>query len=365
MLFLALASSSVQSVGRFVAAAGHPLLYALDGIARIGAAVPFGSVSVAPTLPVAVALGVVSVALVVAGASRKHAAGTALVIAALAATTAIWWSETPTGNGFAELHMIDVGQGDAIAIRTPHGRWMLVDAGRIWNGGDAGRSTVVPYLRRFGGDLSLFVLSHPHADHVGGAATVLRALHPFAYRDGAFAGGSESYRQSLNVANALRIAWSRVHPGDSLSIDGVSVTFLAPDSAWTAGLHDPNLASTIALVQYGDVRFLLTGDAESPEESWLLAHVASELHADVLKVGHHGSSTSSSSAFLDAVHPRIALVSVGAGNSYGHPSENVMRELASRGITVLRTDQLGTVVVRTDSRSLSPSSRRSAVGKIR
>ena len=264
-----------------------------------------------------------------------------LIVCGLCVATAVWWSAVPVGSGLAEFHMIDVGQGDAIAIRTPHGRWMLVDAGRIWNGGDAGRSIVVPYLRRFGGDLSLFVLSHPHADHVGGAATVLRALHPLGYRDGAFAGGSESYRQSLTVANALGVAWSRVHPGDSLAIDGVSVTFLAPDSAWTAGLHDPNLASTIALVQYGDVRFLLTGDAETPEESWLLAHVATELHADVLKVGHHGSATSSSAAFLDAVHPRVALVSVGAGNSYGHPSESVMRDLAARGITVLRTDQLG------------------------
>jgi competence protein ComEC len=352
MLFLALATGPVHSVAQFVATAAHPLLYALDGVARIGAAIPFGSITVAPTLGVAVAFGIASAALVVAAASRKHAAGAALIVAAIAATTAIWWNAAPAGNGFAELHMIDVGQGDAIAIRTPRGRWILVDAGRTWNGGDAGRSIVVPYLRRFGGDLELFVLSHPHADHVGGAATVLRALHPPAYRDGAFAGGSASYRQSLTAATSLGVAWSRVHPGDSLAIDGVGITFLAPDSAWTANLHDPNLASTIALVQYGEIRFLLTGDAETPEESWLLAHAASELHADVLKVGHHGSSTSSSAAFLDAVHPRVALVSVGVGNSYGHPSEQVMRDLTSRGIAVLRTDQLGTIVVRTDGHML-------------
>jgi competence protein ComEC len=246
-----------------------------------------------------------------------------------------------------------VGQGDAIAIRTPHGRWILMDAGRTWTAGDAGRTVVVPYLRRFGGDLDLFVLSHPHADHVGGAATILRALHPAAYTDAAFAGGSESYRRSLLTADSAGVRWSRVHPGDSLAIDGVGVLFLAPDSAWTAALRDPNLASTIALVQYGAVRFLLTGDAEAPEESWLLAHAAGELHADVLKVGHHGSSTSSSPAFLDAVRPRVALVSVGAGNGYGHPSEAVMRDLASRGATVLRTDQLGTIVVRTNGLTLT------------
>src|SRR5208337_4332587 len=110
---------------------------------------------------------------------------------------------------------------------------------------------------------------------------------------------------------------------------------------------------TVVLAQFGAVRFLLTGDAEAPEESWLLAHAASELHADVLKVGHHGSSTSSTAPFLDAVHARVALVSVGAGNAYGHPSEEVMHDLLVRGAAVLRTDQLGNVVVRTDGRSLT------------
>jgi competence protein ComEC len=353
MLFLALATGPMHGVAGFIAQAAHPLLYALNGIAGVGAAIPFGSVHVAPSLAVTAACAVAAGALLVAAAARPYLAMRALIIAALAATTAIWWVAAPAGSGLAELHVIDVGQGDAVAVRTPRGRWILVDAGRTWNGGDAGRSIVVPYLRRFGGDLALFVLTHPHADHVGGAATILRALHPAAYRDAAFAGGSTSYRQSLAVASALGIAWARVHPGDSLSIDGVSVTFLAPDSAWTAALHDPNLASTIALVQYGHVRFLLTGDAETPEELWLLAHAARDLHADVLKVGHHGSSTSSSAAFLDAVNPRVALVSVGAGNSYGHPSGAVMRDLIDRGVTVLRTDQLGSIIVRTDGRRLT------------
>lgn len=354
-LFLALATDLCQPVAQFTALAAHPMLVTLNGIATIGASVPFGALSIAPTLAVTLACGAAALALLVAVASRAHVAGRAFIVSALAATVAVWCIEAPTGSGLLELHMIDVGQGDAIAIRTPHGRWLLVDAGRTWNGGDAGRTIVVPYLRRFGGDLSLFVLTHPHADHVGGAATILKALHPVAYRDAAFAGGTLAYRQSLTVARALGVAWSRVHAGDSLSIDGVSVTFLAPDSAWTANLHDPNLASTIALVQYRNVRMLLTGDAERAEEQWLLAHAANELHADILKVGHHGSSTSSSPEFLDAVHPRVALVSVGAGNSYGHPSEQVMHDLTARGATVLRTDQLGSVIVRTNGRSLTVS----------
>jgi competence protein ComEC len=212
---------------------------------------------------------------------------------------------------------------------------------------------VVPYLRARGGSVAAFVLSHPHADHVGGAASVLRALHPGLYIDAGFAGGGDAYRASLGEASTLGITWQRAHPGDSLSIDGVTLRFLAPDSAWTASLDDANLASTVVLVRYGRVRFLLVGDAEAPEENWLLAQSDTALRADVLKVGHHGSRTSTTPDFLDAVHPRIALVSVGAGNGYGHPSAEVMGALAAVGAQVLRTDRLGTVVVRTDGVALS------------
>jgi competence protein ComEC len=106
------------------------------------------------------------------------------------------------------------------------------------------------------------------------------------------------------------------------------------------------------MVEYGAVRFLLVGDAERGEEEWLLAHGA-DLRADVLKVGHHGSGTSSSALFLDAVSPRLALVSVGRGNMYALPSGAVMNTLVARGVDVLRTDQLGTIVVRTDGRCIT------------
>jgi competence protein ComEC len=102
----------------------------------------------------------------------------------------------------------------------------------------------------------------------------------------------------------------------------------------------------------GAVRVLLVGDAEHAEEDWLVARYGDSLRADVLKVGHHGSSTSSGGPFLDAVRPRVALVSVGLGNSYGHPSAEIMATLAARGAQVLRTDRLGTIVVSTDGRRL-------------
>jgi len=148
-----------------------------------------------------------------------------------------------------------------------------------------------------------------------------------------------------------------VHPGDAMTIDGVRIWFLAPDSAWTVGLTDPNLASTVTMIEYGVVRFLLVGDAELEEEEWLLRTYPAGLRADVLKVAHHGSSTSSSDAFLAAVNPRAAIISVGARNRYGHPSNDVLRALLNAGAEVFRTDQQGTVVARTNGSRLEIEAR--------
>lgn len=345
-LFLALLAAPVPALARFLAGAAHPMLRALDAVASAGASVPFGSLTIAPTLHGAVLAGIATAALIIACVS--YFPGRALIAAGAALTAALWLPFLPARAGELELHLIDVGQGDAVALRTPHGHWLLVDAGRSWRGGDAGRATVIPYLRRRGGDLALFILSHPHADHVGGASSVLRSLHPSVYWDGAFVGTSPPYRASLATARAEHVRWRRVHPGDTLQIDGVGLRVLAPDSAWMASLDGPNEASVVLLVKYGSVRFLLMGDAEHGEEGWLMRHERALLDVDVLKVGHHGSKTSSGAAFLDAVSPRLALVSVGAGNSYGHPSPAVLKALARHGAVVLRTDREGSVIVRTD-----------------
>ena len=354
-LFLALLLSPFHAAAMLTADAAHVMLRAVDIVAGVATRIPFAAVPVAPSLWTTRLLGVVAVSLVVACSSASGSAWSARGwIGAAAATALVVVGVEITGtSGVVELHMIDVGQGDAIALRTPAGRWVLFDAGRSWAGSDAGRTTVVPYLRRRGGDLHAFVLSHPHSDHVGGAATVLAALRASQYWDGAYVTGSDPYRASLAEAARQRVSWHRVHPGDSLRLDGVSIRFLAPDSTWTASLRDPNEASSVALVQYGRIRFLMTGDAERGEEDWMLARDAAELRSDVLKVAHHGSSTSSTPAFLDAVSPKIALISVGAANTYGHPSPAVVRSLVNRAAQVLRTDHVGTVVVRTDGQSIS------------
>jgi competence protein ComEC len=336
----------LHSIAALFADAAHPLLVGLDWTATTAASIPHGSIPISPTVLAATLGGIVSLATIIACASRDWKMPS---LAALAAgSLLVWLPLAPSGGGMTELHMIDVGQGDAIALRTPRGHWVLFDAGREWRGGDAGRSTILPYLGRRGASLDLFVLSHPHTDHVGGAASVLHALRPARYVDAGFPGPATAYRASLDMARAEGVRWTRAHPGDSLTIDGVTLTFLAPDSTWTASLTDPNLASVVTLIRAGDVRMLMMGDAEAPEEKWLLDHAAASLHADILKVGHHGSGTSSTEDFLDAVAPRLSLVSVGAGNSYHLPTPLVMRRLAAHGSQVVRTDQLGTVVVRTD-----------------
>jgi len=346
MIFAGMLIAPIRPLASIFADAAHPLLAGLASVASHAASLPGASIPVAPTALATGVTVVMSGAVIVACASREWRAP--LAVAASAVTALIWLPLAPSTSGDVELHMMDVGQGDAIGLRTPHGHWILVDAGPAWRAGDAGRSTVMPYIGRRGGTVDLFVLSHPHTDHVGGAPTIFRAMHPETYIDAGFPGSAASYRASLDLARREGIRWRRARPGDVIVIDGVTFRILAPDSAWTASLNDPNLASVVLIAEYGDVRMLFMGDAERPEEEWLLEHERSELHADVLKVGHHGSKTSSSEPFLDAVSPRLALVSVGAGNTYHLPTPDVLRRIAAHGAQVLRTDLVGPIVARTD-----------------
>jgi competence protein ComEC len=280
-----------------------------------------------------------------------------LLVGGAAVVVAVWAPALVRGPGQLELHVVDVGQGDALALRTPRGRWVLVDAGRMWSGGDAGRRTVVPYVRRRGGAVALFVLSHPDADHVGGAPSVLEALRPARWWDPGYVHTSDVYREALAVARRHAIPWRRAHAGDSLQLDGVLLRVLGPDSSWLASGASANDASTILMVQHGRLRLLLTGDAEAAQEAWLVNRWGDALSATVLKVGHHGSRTSSTAALLDAVKPEVALVSVGAGNRYGHPAPEVLDAFAERGVEVLRTDRDGDLVLRSDGRTLTLETR--------
>ena len=351
-LFAALALAPVPIAGRFFADAAHPMLVAFDFIATAAAGVPGGSVSVIPSIVTVVAGAGVVTGLVAACMSRYPVRP--VVAAAACLCVMAWAPAVPLPyRGGVEMHVLDVGQGDAILFRTDRGNWVVFDAGRIWRTGDAGRSTIIPYIRSRGGRVEAFVLSHAHADHVGGAESVIRSLRPRVFWDSAFPQGSGVYEQTLLAARETGVTWRRVHAGDETQIDGMGIAFLAPDSAWTAVLDDPNEASTVALVTYGSSRFLMVGDAERDEEAWLNEHSKTELRADVLKVGHHGSSTSSTDPFLAAVNPALAVISVGADNTYGHPSMDVLAALSRLGTRTARTDIAGTIVVHSDGRKLT------------
>ena len=145
--------------------------------------------------------------------------------------------------------------------------------------------------------------------------------------------------------------WHRARPGARLLVDGVELRTLAPDSAWTAGLTDPNLASTMVMARFGGVRVLLTGDAEK-EIEWRLADAHAVPAVDVLKLGHHGSRTSSTADFLDQAKPTFAVVSAGLDNLYHHPHPDVLARLEQRNVHVLRTDHGGQIRFLTDGRHL-------------
>ena len=350
MLFASVALFPVPIVGGFVADAARSALFLIDLVAKAGAAIPNGVLQIEPTAATAVLMAMAAAGVVVACGSPRPRRAAAVSLGAV--VVAAWWPSLQPGPGRLEVHMLDVGQGDALALRSPRGRWMLIDAGGAWAKGDAAVTTIWPHLRRRGGRVTYLAMSHPHADHIGGVRTLLERASVDTLWDTGFVGTSAMYHDALVTARQLAVGWKQARAGDTLTFDGVQVRVLAPDAAWLDRQDNPNEASLVLLVTYDGVRLLLTGDAESGEEAWLVTRYGQDLAADVLKVGHHGSSTSSTPEFLAAVAPRLALVSVGVANDYGHPSPDVLRALENRGTQVLRTDHDGTIMLAIDRRSI-------------
>jgi competence protein ComEC len=247
-------------------------------------------------------------------------------------------------RGTLAIEMLDVGQGDAVLIRSPAGRWILVDAGPRSDGWDAGERVVVPALRRRGvRRLEALVLTHPHLDHGGGAAAVLRALDVGVVIDPGRPFGTAGFVDALEAAEAAGAPWVATTRGALLRLDGITLEVLHPTGLPVPPDVDPNDVSVVLLVRYGAFGALLTGDAPRAVEEALPATVGS---VQVLKVGHHGSETSSSGALLAALRPAVALVSAGRGNRFGHPHPSAVARLEAAGASVRRTDLEGDLTVR-------------------
>jgi len=257
------------------------------------------------------------------------------------------------------LHFLDVGQGDAAAIRTPGGHWILVDGGPIGRGSDAGRSVVLPFLRRHGvRRLEAIVLSHAHADHLGGVPSVLDRMTVSEVIDPALASAEPLYAGFLAQVDEVDAAWMQARRGDGFMLDSVRFRVLHPDTTWIGWGQDLNENSIVLLVEYRGFRAVLAGDAGLPAEAALAGRVG---RADLLKVGHHGSRGATGSTWLAELNPTTAVISVGDGNRYGHPAPEAMARLAAAAVEVFRTDRDGTIEVRTDGRAMTIHSRRGVV----
>ena len=251
------------------------------------------------------------------------------------------------------VHFIDVGQGDAALIVTPHGRAIMIDTGGVRDGMfDIGGRVDVPYLLQYGvTSLDTVFLTHAHEDHAAGTAGVLRRLT--VGRVLTAAEGQPAYQASLGLSAAemAKTPFIVAEEGMRLTLDGVTVDVLfAPDAPKSKAAG--NEASNVYRVSYGKASFLFTGDLEKKQEARLLEKAPGAIQSTVLKVGHHGSKTSTSEPFLAAVAPRWAVIDVGAGNPFGHPARETLDALSAAGVKTYRTDRDGAVVFRTDGSSM-------------
>jgi len=244
-----------------------------------------------------------------------------------------------------EVTMLDVGQGDAFFIESPGGTQILIDGGR---GTEVLRelSKVMPFWDR---SLDLVIATHPDADHIGGLVGVLERFDVAHVLETSIENDTamfRAYRKRVESEGAVRISPAR---GTRIIIDSSAVLTVLSRDVSTAS--KTNEASIIVRFDYGDTSFLFTGDAVKRNERELL-RFHRMLNTDVLKVGHHGSNTSTSAEFLSAVSPDVALISVGADNRYGHPHKEVLDRLLASGADIVRTDTEGTVRLVSDGTNI-------------
>ena len=265
-------------------------------------------------------------------------------------------------NKEMQVHFIDVGQGDSALVITPHGRAFMVDTGGVREGSyDIGSRVDVPYLLHYGVQkLDYIFLTHAHDDHAGGVKGILTKIPVGAIGIGHE--GAEDYLQAFGTGKIGKIKKLLVplQEGSSIELDGVRIDMLySPESKKVQESHlqaTGNEFSNLIRVSYGEASFLFTGDLVAEQEQQVLAN-GTNVASTVLKVGHHGSRTSSSQEFLTAVNPGWAVISCGYNNSFGHPHKEILHRLTScTKAEILRTDQQGAIVFRTDGKSIKVES---------
>ena len=272
------------------------------------------------------------------------------VLAALAVFNAVRMSvqqkKARDAEGVLSVYYIDVGQGDGMLIRCGD-TVILVDGGEEENA-----KRTVKYIKSLGVKaVDCYVATHPHSDHIGAAPEIFSAFQVREVMTTAFSAlnvpTTKTYENFITAATEEKCKITYVQPGKTYEYGDLALTALAPvtESA------DYNDMSIMFKLVYGSTSFLFTGDAQAASEEAVLA-AGYDVSADVLKVGHHGSSGATSQAFLSAVHPAYAVISCGKNNDYGHPHVPTLSRLEKEGATVLRTDESGTVVLCSDGKNV-------------
>jgi len=258
-----------------------------------------------------------------------------------------WQSEQAQYADRLQIHFIDVGQGDAALLRLPSGETMLIDCGP---------SDAEPALTHFLHaqrirTIDFAVFTHPHEDHIGNAEAVLEACKVKNVLLPDIALDTPTYRAMKKAMDGeAGLSTHFAVSGQQYQLGELSFTVLAPNSDF---YEEENDTSIVLRIEYKETSFLFTGDAEAFSEREILAQYSSEtLDCDLLKVGHHGSDTSTSVPFLEAVTPDIAVISCERNNEYGHPHADVLTRLKQQGAVCLRTDELGNILILSDGSSL-------------
>jgi competence protein ComEC len=352
VLLSLLAAPLLPPLAGALAAGSGALLGLLDQVAWWGGKWDLAAITV-PAEPGSAVPWLIVLAVAVWGIAGRASRWETLRRWSLAAAAASWVAliaprlHAADADSGLTLHFLDVGQGDAAAVHTPAGHWVLIDGGPVGDGWDAGRRVVVPFLeRQRAPGVALMLLSHAHADHLGGLASVIDRYPPGQVLDPAELVADPLYTGWLGELEARDVPWRAGRRGLTFELDSVRFTVLHPDTTWPGWQEDLNEDSMVLLLEYHGFRALFSGDAGLPAESWLAGRVGP---VDLLKVGHHGSRSATGEAWLRELEPRVAVISSGAGNRYGHPHREVIDRLLAARISLWRTDQDGSVRVTVDS----------------
>jgi beta-lactamase superfamily II metal-dependent hydrolase len=257
------------------------------------------------------------------------------------------------GQGTLKIAFLDVGQGESILIQAPNGQTMLIDGGRSTN---LAKSVIIPKLQEWGAQqVDVLIPTHPDLDHIAGLVGV---LENFPVKLAALTGqvhSTQIYERLLTAIRDKNIEALKVRTGTAIPFDpAVKIEVLAPDEDAVQD-DDTNNASIVLKLTYGNTSFLLTGDAEFPENKAILNH-GFDLRSTVLKLGHHGSRTSTNEDWLQRVQPQLGIISAGTDNSFGHPHPEVIAALEKLKIPYIRTDEHGTITVTSDGATVRATS---------